>query len=151
MPNFKRTRNNSKKTKTTTAVPQPVTQKAISKTRRSTSVSVSEPEPEPEPETKPWEIGDKVKPQSMPDDTFYTIVGDAGDGVNWLMKVGRSIGGYCESIPKINETNGTWEYWTPDAAALKKRYKRKSKTKRMKSKRMKSKRRKTKRRKSKRL
>ena len=148
MPNFKRTRN---KSEMTTAVPPPVTQKAISKTRRSTSVSVKpEPEPEPEPEPKPWEIGDKVKPKRMPGDTFYTIVNDAGDGVNWMMKVGRRIGDYCESIPKINETNGTWEYWKEGhAAALKKRYKRKSKSKRRKSKRRKSKRRKSKRRKSK--
>ena len=143
MPNFKRTRN---KSEMTTAVATPSTQKGIRKTRRRASVSVK---------PEPWKIGDKVKPIGMPDDTFYTIVKDAGDGVNWMMKVGRSIGDYCESIPKINETNGTWEYWKEGhAAALKKRYKRKSKSKRMKSKRrkskrMKSKHRKTKRRKSK--
>ena len=110
----------------------PVTQKTIEKKR-----SVSEPE---QVGDFTWEIGDTVKPPEMPD-PGYTIVDDAGDGINWLMK--GPDGRYGEPIPKINEKRG-WTYWTPEPEALKKRYKRKSKSKRMKSKRMKSKRRKSK-------
>ena len=88
-----------------------------------------------------WKKNDNVKPKDMPD-PGYTIVDDAGDVINWLMK--GPGGRYGEPIPKMIEKTGTWEYWTPDPAALKKRYKRKSKSKRMKSKRRKSKRRKSK-------